>query len=247
MRKKLKPDLDLSAIQQQVLDEVVNAYRRTGSVGKAAKDMDISFMKARKALITAGAYTCETYEEVERLRQEGKSIEEIAVLLMMSPASVSSYLPYRKIIYGLEERSVDADLMRRYRDRKRCREELKARIERGDDWRDVLWECIRLYQNYRFRAVGDGSAYGGAIFFRYCLPMSSKMGQESDEIRISTRKQDRTIRRGTVEQALERALAIQAKEGCISNPKKMGKIACGSYLYVIFLRWGVIRQARFPA
>ena len=77
MRRKIKPNLDLDLIQKQLLDDIVQEYDHTGSINKAAKNLGISNMKVRKALITAGVYSNATSEEVERDLADEKNIEEI--------------------------------------------------------------------------------------------------------------------------------------------------------------------------
>ena len=66
MRRKIKPNLDLDLIQKQLLDDIVQEYDHPASINKAAKNLGISNMKVRKALITAGVYSNATSEEVER-------------------------------------------------------------------------------------------------------------------------------------------------------------------------------------
>lgn len=88
---------------------------------QVAKTIGISPMKVRKLLITAGVYKAKLSEEITGLYTENKSINDIAKILNMSFASVSSYLPYNHAAYKLPERSVTADSAACARSRKKQR------------------------------------------------------------------------------------------------------------------------------
>ena len=119
MKPKLKPDLDLDAIQASVIDEVVELYKNgTKSLRSVAKSTGFSMTKVRKILITAEVYSTETSSAVGAAFKNGMSVEEIAQMLNMSVSNVYLYLPYQTILYGLEEKSVSADRQARYRERK---------------------------------------------------------------------------------------------------------------------------------
>ena len=120
MRKKLKPDLDLESIQVDLIETVCYHYQNGVSVRALAKQFELSPMKTRKILITGGVYSTDLSIEIDALYKDGKTIGEIAELLSMTTANVNSYLPYERIIYNLEERSVEADRQQRYRDRKKA-------------------------------------------------------------------------------------------------------------------------------
>lgn len=57
---------------------------------------------------------------------------------------------------------------------------------------------------------------------------------------ISTRPEGKTITRSSVELAFKNALSVQRRDGCVKGPKACGQIFGISYLYAIFLRWGII-------
>lgn len=140
MRKKLKPELDLESIQSDLIETVCFNYQNGVSVRALAKQMELSPMKTRKILITGGCYATDLSTEIEALYKDGKTISQIAELLSTTPANVNSYLPYERIIYGMEERSVEADRQARYRERKKLppldepkKEQEKRVIERVRD------------------------------------------------------------------------------------------------------------------
>lgn len=242
MRMKIKPNLDLELIQKQLLDDIVQEYDHTGSINKAAKNLGLSNMKVRKALITAGVYSNVTSEEVERNLAEGKSIEEISARLGISVSAVYGYIPYKVTAYNLEDRSVSADRIARYRERQKALKALKRELSGRGDWTENLWSCIVLYQGQKFKTSGRGSEHKGAVGFTYSLKTSGITGEKTEELVFSTREKGKTVTRSSVERAFETALEIQKGEGYVSGPKKIGGFGA-SYLYAIFLKWGVIKDS----
>ena len=59
---------------------------------------------------------------------------------------------------------------------------------------------------------------------------------------ISTRDAGKTVTRSSVELAMKNA-EVMEKEGMVrgpKNPKKLGQVFGGSYLYAMLVQWGVI-------
>lgn len=119
MKPKLKPDLDLESIQADLVTSVCEAYKLGVSIRAVAKSVSLSPMKVRKILITGGCYSNDMSTEIDNLWKDGKTVQEIAEILNTSVSNVSSYLPYERIIYNMDEKSVEADRQQRYRDRKK--------------------------------------------------------------------------------------------------------------------------------
>lgn len=117
-RQKLKPGYDSDEIKCDLIEMVCFEYNKGNSIRAVAKQFEISPMKVRKIIITGGVYSTELSSSIEDLYKSGKTPAEIADLLHMTVANVNSYLPYEKIIYNMEERSVGADRQVRYRERK---------------------------------------------------------------------------------------------------------------------------------
>lgn len=132
MRKKLKPEQDLDAVQSDLIETVCCNYKNGVSVRALAKQMELSPMKTRKILITGGCYSTDLSTEIWKLYRDGKTVGEIAELLNTTSANVNSYLPYERIIYNMKERSVEADRQARYRERLRLgrTEEKKEPVKR---------------------------------------------------------------------------------------------------------------------
>ena len=117
---------------------------------------------------------------------------------------------------------------------------LKSTIESGGEWKEQLWTCVRLWQGEEFRTAGRGKMHSGSTAFTYELKKSSRTGEETGELIISTRKQAKTVTRSSVELAMENALEVMNECGYVKGPKKLGQVFGGSYLYAMFLSWGVI-------
>ncbi len=242
MRKNLKPYLNLETIHNELLTKIVNEYEITDSINKTAKNLGLSNMKVRKALITAGVYSNETSENVEYYFERGKSIGAIADILSITTSAVYGYIPYKTTAYYLKDRSVDADRSARYRDRVKTLKELKRVVDNSpNEWASVLWRCLILYQGQKFRTLGRGLSEAGAVTFTYKLKVSSKTGELTDELIFSTREKGKTITKSSVERAFEKAIAIQSEYGFVPGPKKLGTFGA-SYLYAIFLKWGIIKK-----
>lgn len=133
-RPKKKPDYNAEKIMQEFLAAISDAYRTGGAPGneksanmslrQVADEFDITLMKARKLLITGGVYHTEISDEVNELKAEGKSIDQIMELTGLKRSSVHSYLPYSRSVYNMKELSLYAERCRLYRQRKKAAEAL---------------------------------------------------------------------------------------------------------------------------
>lgn len=84
---------------------------------QTAEEFNVTPMKMRKLLITAGVYSTVTSEIVANLHAEGKSVQEIQEITGLKKSSINGYLPYSKVIYDQSEKSVGADIIGLYRKR----------------------------------------------------------------------------------------------------------------------------------
>jgi DNA-binding CsgD family transcriptional regulator len=74
--------------------DVCQSYEETSSIKKTAKLLALSEERTRKILITEGKYTCKQYEDIKKLMDEGKNINEVSEILKMTPKQIRTYLPY---------------------------------------------------------------------------------------------------------------------------------------------------------
>lgn len=89
------------------------------SLKSIAKNLEISEQKARKILITAGAWSSETSEKIAALAKNGKSTEEIQAATGLSRNAVLSYMPYDRGMKGAEYPTINALRIRKCREKKK--------------------------------------------------------------------------------------------------------------------------------
>ena len=121
-RKKLKPDYDPKKIMQELIDITKELYDRKLSYRQIARELDLSVSKVIKLLITGGVYSSDICRRINLLYASGKTIPEIQKSLNISRASVQAYLPYKKCVYNAKELSLNAERIRRYRQRKKLKQ-----------------------------------------------------------------------------------------------------------------------------
>lgn len=235
-RPKKKPDFDSEQMANQIMEAVTNAYLNPPQGTKdenghmqlksLAEEFSMTPLKARKLLITTGAYRTAISTKVNTLFQAGKSVAEIQQLTGLSRASVQSYLPYSKTVYKMDERTVLAERLQRYRMRKSAAERMMAAMaeEPLQNLIELLWDALIAFEGYPFHTAKGLRYYysikGNEIFF--------------------TRK-EKSVTRSTVDMALEHAVEIQKSGTVITGPKKL-RCFGASYLYPVFIRIGVIQK-----
>ena len=227
-RKKKNPKYDAEKIMRQFMDCVVDAYvsgknnSLSGSLRQISDQFGITLMKTRKILITAGVYRTKISDQVFMLKESGMDISEIMKFTGLSRSSVHSYLPYTKIIYNVDELSLYAERCKTYRERKKAVEKLQMfNAEVSEKKRKQLWDTIELFEGYPFMSVKG-------LRFRYAV--------NGNEIMINRKK--KAITRSSVDMAVKKVIKLN---GEVAGPKKLGVFG-SSYLYSIFLRFGLIRE-----
>lgn len=260
-RKPKHPDHKQQAnkLMNELLDSLVLLWteQKEPQLNTVSEELEMSPAKVRKLLITAGVRDGERYYEnvvadrVLRLWREKKSVKEIAVETGLSISSVTGYLPHSKIVYSLESLSAEAERIKLYRSRKTACENLQAAI--GTDEQSLtLWQTICLFQHYPFKTLGRGKDHTGATKFSYEVGRSGGAGGRhydgpsedgyGNEMWVSVAgvKKEKSISRSTVELAFRNALEEQSRAGYVSGPRKLNTPGAHSYLYALFLRFGVI-------
>lgn len=115
----------------------------------------------------------------------------------------------------------------------------------GDDWSEKLWKCIIAFENDTFTTSGRGNRPG--IMFTYTVTKAvGASGRHYDgtaipgygnEIRIEGKT--KSISRSTVELGYKR---VQEMGGIVKGPRSLEIPGAGSYLYSLFLRFGMIKK-----
>lgn len=103
-RKKLKPEYDAGKNLKEQMDAAVALYNSEMSLQAIGEELGLNPIKVRKLLITAGVYESEvaekvknTFEEYRETQNYKEAILSTANILNLSKASVTSYLPYKKV------------------------------------------------------------------------------------------------------------------------------------------------------
>ena len=106
--------------------DILEHYRQTQSLTKTAKELKISEQVVRRTLITAGLYSSEQSEHIQRLYTAGMPIKDIAELLRLSRSAVWSYLPYSRGPRKDWGTTANAMRIRKCREKKKLAKTLKA-------------------------------------------------------------------------------------------------------------------------
>jgi hypothetical protein len=235
-RKKKKPDYDAEKIMQLLIDTLSEAYSGQekndsdsgASLQKIAEEFEMSRVKVRKLLITAGVYSTDISEQVNELRQQGKTVMQIMEITGLGRASVYSYIPYSRTAYNTAELSLDAEKCRKYRERKLAVEKLKKMMDAdAEDVGEQLWNTMVLFENYTFHTVQG-------LKFRYTV-----QGQQ-----IFVNREQKSITKSSVDRAYEKVMELRVAGQPICGPKQLGVFGA-SYIFVIFLRFRIVDISEF--
>ena len=259
-RKQKHPEhaAESQRLMNSLLDEVVALWtgQESPELKAIAEEVEISPAKLRKLLITAGERDNNVYYDsplavhIRRLQSEGKTVKEIQETLGLSYTSVQGYLPH-KSVYGLDTMSAECERIRLYRKRKKAEEELNVHIGLPDQ-SVYLWKAIIAFQGFPFTTSGRGSREGVKFTYevsklttgggrRYAGESVDGYGNEMWIITLPDKvRKEKSISRSTVDLALKNALTVQEQESFVSGPKKLNIPGAGSYLYPMFIRFGVI-------
>ena len=97
---------------------VIDSYRNGKSIKKIAAELNLSEVKVRRILITAGLWRSKTSDSIKVLLDQNLTIAEIAEKLCMTEKNVQAYMPYKKGIYLTDTMSDSAIRSRLYRNRR---------------------------------------------------------------------------------------------------------------------------------
>lgn len=87
--------------QEDFISLILSTYEATESISQTARQLNISHSKARKALITAGAWENDKSVAIRNLREQGLSDDEIAAELNISLRVINALSPYQRPIYDV--------------------------------------------------------------------------------------------------------------------------------------------------
>lgn len=214
------------------------------SLRSVAEQLGTTVIRTRKLLITANYFTSPTATTVQRMKAEGKSIEEIGAALRLKPAAVYGYLPYENLAYNLPETTSNADRHKRYRATKKLK--MAVDTDNAEKISAALWRCVCIFENYPFSTSGRGTSSGVEYTYQVSHTPSAS-GRHYDGNSISGygnelwivkdgEKREKSISRSSVELGFKKYLEVIEKEGTITGPKKLGVFGA-SYLLPLFQRF----------
>ena len=224
-RPKKKPAYDAEKIMKDLMAAVVESYGETGELKLTAEEFDMSPLKIRKLLITAGAYSNAVSDEVNRLHESGKSVEEIQMIMGLGKSSVNGYLPYMKSVYKQDELSLNAERIAIFRERQQA---VKVLIEDQSD--ENLWDAVVSFQKYPFHTATG-------LPFEYELK-TGRNGTYNKEMIVNRGKDSKSVVWSSVSLAFHKALDLQGE--VVERPKALGDIRGISYIYPMLYRFGII-------
>ncbi len=214
------------------------------SLRSVAEKLGTTVIRTRKLLITAGYFTFPTATAVQKLKAEGKTIEEIGTALRLKPAAVYGYLPYEHRPYNLLETTSNADRHKRYRATKKLK--MAVDTDNAEKISAALWRCVCIFSGYPFTTSGRGSRSG--VEFTYQVSRKGGSGGRHYDgysipgygneiwLTVNGEKKERSISRSSVELGFQKYLEVLEKEGTVSGPKKLGVFGA-SYLLPLFQRF----------
>lgn len=189
---------------------------------------------------------------------DSDAVKRIAEELGISLVSVSVNLPYKDVVYNLPEPSANAKRCRRWKERKAKKssgmsistsENVNERGSMDDENTVWLWKKIIEHKGETFTTSGRGLRTGVASTYEISHPITAGgrhykgeevpgFGNELWIIRDGQRA-EKSISRSTVDLAYQRAMEV---DGAVPGPKALGIPGAGSYLFPIFIRFGIIKQ-----
>ena len=239
-------------LMNALLDEVMALWtgQESPELKAIAEGIEISPAKLRKLLITAGERDNNVYYDspvavhIRRLQSEGKTVKEIQEILGLSYTFVQGYLPHTKLIYSLDTMSAECERIRLFRSRQKTVEELNVHIGLPDQ-SVYLWKAVVAFRSYPFTTSGNGNRPGTKFTYEVSKPTTGDGRRYAGEnvegfgnelfITSGGEQLKKSISRSTVDLALK-----NAREKEIKGPKALGIPGAGSYLYPMFVRFGVI-------
>lgn len=204
------------------------------SIREVAEMMGISAVKVRRVLIAGNHYMTPTVKAIRDRTEAGESVEEIARHLKISVQSVKSYMPYEVCAYDIG--SEDAQKMKAFRKRKTEKERKSAAVSalQSNPNEETLWNCILSFQQETFHTVSG-------LEFAYDLK-KGRNGEYTKELWISRRESSKPLTISTILLALNEA--VRRKDECFRGPKSLLKVRGISYIYGMFLQWGLVKDEK---
>lgn len=235
MEKAMKAQIDRAcALFGPPYNEMVPDELERRSIREVAEIMGMSAVKVRRLLIAGNHYMTPTVKAIRDKTEAGESVEQIGKDLNLSIQSVKSYMPYEVCAYGIG--SQDAQKMKAFRKRRTEKERKSAAVSalQTDPNEDTLWDCILAFRKVTFHTVSG-------LEFSYDLK-KGRNGEYTRELWISRREGSKPLTISTILLVMNEA--VRRREECIQGPKSLLKVRGISYIYAMFLQWGLVKDEK---
>lgn len=230
-RPKKRPEYDREREIEKLVQQAVTLFELpfddrderpldAPSINHVSQEMNVSRVKVRKLLITAGYYSSMASRKIQGLHDKGLPIEQICERTGLKKQTVNSLLPYSKGVYNLEDPPRYAEKCRIFRKRKEACALLAEHLDEKDCCK-VLWEVIMAFEHYPFRTE-DGRK------IEYTIDCEQLCMGEN----IFSREE--------IEKSYHRIRAILQSDGYISKENCW----CCEELYTVFLRIGACNRKK---
>ena len=119
----------------------------------------------------------------------------------------------------------------------RKREQALQRL-RKERTEEALWDCVTAYQDFEFHTY-SGLPY--SYHMKY-----GRSGTYTKELWIDRREKSKSLVWSSVRTAYQKVLELQqeSERPVVARPKALGDIRGISYIYGIFLKFGLIEAAQ---
>lgn len=224
-RLRTKPLYDAEKIMKELLEAVTESYKETGEMKLTAEEFDMSALKIRKLLITAGVYHNKLSDQVNELYTEGRTLIEIGRITGLGRSSINGYLPYSKAVYNPKELSQNAERIKVFRNRQKAISDLNENI-----CLDNLWNTIAAFQGYPFHTASG---------LPFVYELKKGLGAEYNrELIVKQREGSDSIAWSSVKLVFYYALILRGM--IVDRPNALGDTREVLYIYPMLYRFGII-------
>lgn len=225
--------------REKNLEEQMNAaaelYHSGGSLQEIGRALSLNPMKVRKLLITAGVYVSATADKVNatfaayrQTRDYTSAVRSTAAALGLSSVSVTAYLPYTKGVYF----SSRADAGKISPAALRQRRHRAVKQLRKNPTEENLWQAVLAYSGATFKTFSG-------LPFSYEI-RRGRNGQFTKELWIDRRESSKSLTWSSVMRVFDR---VKGQRISVDRPKALGDIRGVTYIYAMFLRFGLIEKS----
>lgn len=211
---------------EELMDAAAALYKNNMTLQAMADALSLNPIKVRKLLITAGVYRSRIADTVGqtfqsfRVTQDYKTaVTSTMEALHLSRASVNSYLPYERGVYGAENSDIGAEQLQ-YR---------AVAALKKNPCEETLWNCIIAFRGYAFKTLSG-------LTFTYQMK-KGRGDVYTKELWIDRREGSKSLAWSSIQLAYQNIGTIGA---VVNRPKALGDIRGVSYIYGMFYRFGLI-------